>query len=164
MAANSRPVRVLFCCMGNICRSPTAEGVLRHMVRAAGLEDRIQIDSAGTHDYHVGHPPDRRTQAAAAMRGYDLARQRARQVSRQDFLEFDYILAMDGDNLSRLREMAPPAQRDKVRLFLDYSAMRQGEEVPDPYYGGEDGFALVLDLAEEGAAGLLADIKKKLGP
>lgn len=163
MAANSPPVRVLFCCMGNICRSPTAEGVLRFMVQEAGLEDRIQIDSAGTHDYHVGHPPDRRTQVAAAMRGYDLANQRARQVSPQDFVEFDYILAMDEDNLSLLQEIAPVAHRDKLRLFLDYSAARKGEEVPDPYYGGKDGFTLVLDLVEEGAAGLLADIKKKLG-
>ncbi len=149
--------------MGNICRSPRAEGVFRHMVRAEGLEGRIETASAGTHDYHVGRPPDHRTQAAAAMRGYDLENQRARQVSPQDFLEFDYILAMDGDNLSRLRDIAPAAQRSKARLFLDFSAALKGKAVPDPYYGGEDGFALVLDMVEEGAAGLLADIKKKLG-
>jgi protein-tyrosine phosphatase len=149
--------------MGNICRSPTAEGVFRHIVKAEGLEDRIEIASAGTHDYHVGRPPDHRAQAAAAARGYDLASQRARQVSRQDFLEFDYILAMDRDNLSRLRDMAPAPQRSKARLFLEHSAALKEKEVPDPYYGGEDDFALVLDMIEQGAAGLLADIKKKLG-
>lgn len=164
MAATSPRVSVLFCCMGNICRSPTAEGVLRHMVQAAGLDDRVRIDSAGTHDYHVGHPPDRRTQAAATLRGYDLANQRARQVSSQDFLDFDYILAMDEDNLFWLQDIAPAAQRGKVRLFLDYSAGYKGQDVPDPYHGGEAGFTLVLDLVEEGAAGLLADIKKKLDP
>ena len=163
MAVNPPPVRVLFCCMGNICRSPTAEGVFRQMVKAEGLEHRIEIASAGTHDYHVGHPPDRRTQAAAAMRGYDLAKQRARQVSRRDFLDFDYILAMDRDNLSHLRGIAPSPHHGKAQLFLDYSAARKGEEVPDPYYGGADGFTVVLDLVEDGAVGLLADIKKKLG-
>lgn len=163
MADKHPPIRVLFCCMGNICRSPTAEGVFRHMVHAAGLGDRIEIASAGTHDYHIGRPPDRRAQAAAAARGYDLSHQRARQVSPQDFLDYDYILAMDADNLARLRGVAPGAQRDKARLFLDYSETRSGEEVPDPYYGGEDGFMLVLDMVEDGAAGLLADIKKKLG-
>lgn len=133
------------------------------MVQAAGLEDRILIDSAGTHEYHVGHPPDQRTQAAAAVRGYDLGKLRARQVLRQDFLDFDCILAMDEENLSALRSIAPPAHRDKARLFLDYSTTYKGEEVPDPYYGGDDGFTLVLDMVEDGAAGLLADIKKKLG-
>ena len=163
MAANPPPVRVLFCCMGNICRSPTAEGVFRKMVKAEGLEHRIEIASAGTHDYHVGHPPDRRTQAAAAMRGYDLAKQRARQVSRQDFFDFDYILAMDRDNLSHLQGIAPSLHHGKAQLFLDYGGARKGEEVPDPYYGGQDGFTVVLDMVEEGAKGLLADIKKKLG-
>jgi protein-tyrosine phosphatase len=163
MTADFRSVRVLFCCMGNICRSPTAEGVLRHMAQAAGLQDRIRIDSAGTHDYHVGHPPDRRTQATAAMRGYDLSNQRARQVSSRDFLDYDYILAMDADNLAHLQAIAPSTQRDKARLFLDYSTAHKGKEVPDPYYGGDDGFTLVLDMVEDGAAGLLSDIKKKLG-
>lgn len=164
MAGAPRGLRVLFCCMGNICRSPTAEGVFRHMVREAGLEDRIEIASAGTHDYHVGRPPDRRTQAAASMRGYDLSEQRARQVSPGDFLEYDYILAMDADNLAFLRGIAPLAQRHKAQLFLAYSEASRGGEVPDPYYGGEDGFTQVLDLVEDGAAGLLADMKKKLGP
>jgi len=163
MAGNSQPVRVLFCCMGNICRSPTAEGVFRHMVQAAGLQDQIVIDSAGTHDYHIGAPPDGRAQAAAAARGYDLAELRARQVADEDFLEFDYILAMDEDNLSVLRSLAPVEHRGKVRLFLSFSSVRKGKEVPDPYYKGPGGFALVLDMVEEGAAGLLADIKKKLG-
>lgn len=132
------------------------------MVATAGLEGRIHIDSAGTHDYHAGYPPDRRTQATAAMRGYDMRKLRARRVTRQDFVEFDYILAMDRDNLSHLEQIAPTEHRDKAHLFLDYSTTRRGEEVPDPYYGGQDGFKLVLDMVEDGAAGLLADIKKKL--
>ncbi len=163
MGDASGPVRVLFVCMGNICRSPTAEGVFRHMVVDAGLENRIEVASAGTHDYHVGHPPDRRTQAAAAMRGYDLSCQRARQVSLRDFLDYDYILAMDADNLANLQAIAPAGQQEKARLFLDYSEASRGGEVPDPYYGGDDGFTLVLDMVEDGAAGLLAEIKKKLG-
>ena len=163
MGDAARPVRVLFCCMGNICRSPTAEGVFRHMVRDAGLENRIEIASAGTHEYHVGHAPDHRTQAAASMRGYDLSSQRARQVSAREFLDYDYILAMDADNLAFLQAIAPAGQQGKAQLFLNYSEASQGGDVPDPYYGGNDGFTLVLDLIEDGAAGLLADIKKKLG-
>jgi protein-tyrosine phosphatase len=158
-----RPVRVLFVCMGNICRSPTAEGVFRCLVHAEGLGDRIHVESAGTHDYHVGRPPDARSQQAAAQRGYDLSAQRAQQVGPRHVGEFDYVLAMDDDNLAHLQRIAPPGQRDKPRLFLDYAANHKGEEVPDPYHGSEDGFAQVLDLVEEGAQGLLADIKAKLG-
>lgn len=157
------PVRVLFVCTGNICRSPTAEAVFRHAVVSAGLEHKIIIDSAGTHDYHLGHPPDRRTQSAAAQRGHDLAGLRARQVTGQDFVEFDYILAMDLDNLSELRRLAPAQHHGKLRLFMEYSSARRAEEVPDPYYGGVQGFELVLDMAEDAAAGLLQHIKKKLG-
>jgi protein-tyrosine phosphatase len=153
----------LFCCMGNICRSPTAEGVFRHHVVSAGLESRIRIDSAGTHDYHIGHAPDPRSQAAAAARGYDLGALRARQVVPQDFGLFDYILAMDKDNLAELRQVAPQNYRSKPRLFMEYGTYRVGREVPDPYYGGRDGFEQVLDMAEEACAGLLVAIKKELG-
>jgi protein-tyrosine phosphatase len=163
MARISTPTRVLFVCMGNICRSPTAEGVFRHAVTSAGLEQRILADSAGTHGYHLGHPPDRRAQLAAARRGYDLANLRARQVTGQDFVEFDYILAMDLDNLSELRRLAPAQHHGKLCLFMDYSIARRGKEVPDPYYGGAQGFEVVLDMAEDVAAGLLQHIKKKLG-
>jgi len=156
-------VRVLFCCMGNICRSPTAEGVFRQMVEAAGLDARIVTDSAGTHDYHVGRPPDRRTCEAASQRGYDLMGLRARQVTAADFAQFDYVLAMDRENLDHLAGIAPAEFRGKVRLFLDFAEAHKGGEVPDPYYGTERGFTLVLDLVEEGARGLLAEVKKKLG-
>ena len=163
MAQTGTPARVLFVCTGNICRSPTAEGVFRHAVASAGLEQKILVDSAGTHDYHVGHPPDCRTQMAAAQRGYDLAALRARQVTGEDFVEFDYILAMDQDNLSYLKQLAPERHHGKLGLFMEFGSARQGEEVPDPYYGGAQGFELVLDMAEDAAAGLLQNIKKKLG-
>ena len=156
-------IRILFVCAGNICRSPTAEGVFRHSVASAGLGQKIFLDSAGTHGYHVGHPPDRRAQLAAAQRGYDIAGLRARQVTGQDFIEFDYILAMDLDNLSHLKQVAPAQHHEKLALFMDYGSARQGEEVPDPYYGGAQGFELVLDMAEDAAQGLLQQIKKKLG-
>ena len=154
---------VLFCCMGNICRSPTAEGVFRRQVAGAGLENRVRIDSAGTHAYHVGHAPDPRSQAAAAARGFRLGELRARQVARQDFAEFDYILAMDNDNLAELRRVAPREHRAKPRLFMDYSAKRAATEVPDPYYGGAEGFEQVLDMVEDACAGLLVAMKKELG-
>lgn len=163
MARIGTPARVLFVCMGNICRSPTAEGVFRRAVASAGLEQKILVDSAGTHGYHLGHPPDHRTQLAAAQRGYDLAGLRARQVIGQDFVEFDYILAMDLDNLSHLRRLASAQHQGQPSLFMDYSSARRGEEVPDPYYGGARGFELVLDMAEDAAAGLLQHLKKKLG-
>lgn len=156
-------IRVLFVCAGNICRSPTAEGVFRHSVASAGLGQKVFLDSAGTHGYHVGHPPDRRAQLAAAQRGYDIAGLRARQVTGQDFIEFDYILAMDLENLSHLKQVAPAQHLGKLALFMDYGRARQGEEVPDPYYGGAQGFELVLDMAEDAAQGLLQQIKKKLG-
>jgi len=163
MAVIGTPARVLLVCTGNICRSPTAEGVFRHWVASAGLEQKIFVDSAGTHDYHVGHPPDRRAQSAAAQRGYDIASLRARQVTGQDFLEFDYILAMDLDNLSCLKQIAPAQHLGKLGLFMEYASAWKGEEVPDPYYGGAQGFELVLDMAEDAAQGLLQQIKKKLG-
>ncbi|MGQ0578024.1 MAG: low molecular weight protein-tyrosine-phosphatase [Betaproteobacteria bacterium] len=156
------PARVLFVCMGNICRSPTAEAVFRHVVVASGLEQKILVDSAGTHGYHLGHPPDLRTQLAAAHRGYNLVNLRARQVREQDFVDFDYIVAMDRDNLSDLRRLAPAEHHRKLSLFMEYSGAWRGEEVPDPYYGGAQDFKLVLDMAENAAAGLLQHIKEKL--
>lgn len=152
---DNKKVRLLFVCMGNICRSPTAEGVMRAFVALAGRNDVFQIDSAGTHDYHVGETPDKRTQQAALRRGYDLSSQRARQVCAEDFVVFDRILAMDLRNLALLRECCPKQQRFKLALFLDYAEGHEGQEVPDPYYGGTNGFEQVLDLAEAGAKGLL---------
>jgi protein-tyrosine phosphatase len=149
--------------MGNICRSPTAEGVFRRQVALAGLENRIRIDSAGTHAHHIGHAPDPRSQVAAAARGYKLGNLRARQVAQQDFAEFDYILAMDKGNLVELKRVVPWEYRSKPRLFMDYSLRRAGSEVPDPYYGGPEGFEQVLDMAEDACAGLLITLKKKLG-
>lgn len=153
------PTRILFVCMGNICRSPTAEGVFRRAAEAAGVIDQVAIDSAGTHDYHVGRPPDARAQTAAAGRGYDLSDLRGRQVSRRDFAEFDYILAMDGDNMRDLERICPSEHRHKLRLFLDFSARYNGQEVPDPYYGGGHGFEQVLDMVEDASRGLLTRLK-----
>lgn len=152
-------IRVLFVCMGNICRSPTAEGVFRHLVAQHGLSGQVEIDSAGTHDYHLGAPPDARAQAAAARRGYDLSALRARQVTAADFTRFDYLLAMDEDNLAILQRQCPETHRDRVRLFLDFAEGVSLREVPDPYYGGPQGFEEVLDLAENAAGGLLHHIK-----
>ena len=157
------PVRVLFVCTGNICRSPTAEGVFQHLVNAENLHQYVQVDSAGTHGYHVGEQPDQRSVRAAAQRGYDLTSLRARQLAVSDFAEFDYLLAMDQDHRSILERGAPDEHRQKVSMFLDFSQKYGGHEVPDPYYGGGQGFEFVLDMIEDGAAGLLADIKKKLG-
>lgn len=146
--------RILFVCMGNICRSPTAEGVFRHHVEQAGVGDRIEVDSAGTHAYHVGEPADRRAREAAARRGMSLEGIRARRVRTTDFVEFDYILAMDEDNLARLRDEAPPEHLGKLRLFLEFTDGDE-TEVPDPYYGGAAGFERVLDLVERASRGLL---------
>ncbi len=150
---------VLFVCMGNICRSPTAEGDFRHHVEAAGLSDNIEIDSAGTHAYHVGEPPDRRARAAAERRGMSLEGIRARRVSTTDFERFDYIIAMDEDNLYRLRKEAPDNHSAELRLFLDFAAGVE-TEVPDPYYGGTAGFERVLDLVEDASRGLLEALKR----
>jgi len=152
-------IGVLFVCMGNICRSPTAEGVFRHLVAEAGMEARIQVDSAGTHAYHVGEPPDRRATAAAERRGFSLANIRARRVCGADFERFDYLLAMDRDNLSLLRELSDPEYHDKIRLLLEFSSGRE-REVPDPYYGGATGFERVLDLVEEASRGLLETLRR----
>jgi protein-tyrosine phosphatase len=150
---------VLFVCMGNICRSPTAEGVFRHLVEEGGLSDHIEIDSAGTHAYHVNEPPDRRATAAAERRGYSLTAIRARRVVDTDFERFDYIIAMDRDNVERLVEQADVEHHDKIRLFLEF-ANAQENEVPDPYYGGAAGFERVLDLVEDASRGFLETLQK----
>jgi len=153
--------RVLFVCTGNICRSPTAEGVFRKLVADAGLAHEIETASAGTHAYHVGEPPDDRAQAAARRRGYDLSRIRARRVGRDDFVAFDLILAMDRDHHEILARLAPPNARQKVGMMLTYARNATTLDVPDPYYGGPEGFSLVLDLIEDAAEGLLATLREQ---
>jgi protein-tyrosine phosphatase len=143
--------RVLFVCTGNICRSPTAEGVLRHLAKEAGID--VQVESAGTGDWHVGHPPDGRAQHHARGRGYDLSAQRARQVSAGDFERFDLIVAMDRGHLRVLQQQCPREHRAKLRLLV------AGRDVPDPYYGGADGFERVLDMVEGACRELLQEIK-----
>jgi len=143
---------VLFVCTGNICRSPTAEAVLRHLAAEEGIE--LRIASAGIGDWHVGSAPDKRAQHHAKGRGYDMSALRARQVRPSDFAEFDRILAMDGGHLQALQRMAPPGQRHKVRLFI------AGRDVPDPYYGGPEGFEQVLDLVEAACRDLLQEMKR----
>ncbi|MGD8325602.1 MAG: low molecular weight protein-tyrosine-phosphatase [Sphingomonadales bacterium] len=154
---------VLFVCLGNICRSPAAEGVFTALVEQAGLEEKIRIDSAGTGDWHVGHAPDPRMIEAAAGRGIHLHALRGRQVSTQDFHDFDYLLAMDERNLSGLHSLAPEGMEDRARLFLEFAPEKQLREVPDPYYGGPDGFEHVLDLVEAAAKGLLNHIREEQG-
>ena len=149
-------VRVLMVCMGNICRSPTAHGVLAQRVADAGLGDRIVVDSAGTHDYHVGRPPDERAQQHAARRGYDLSAQRARQLTARDFDAFDLVLVMDDANQHAARALCPPGQRHKLRRLTDFCTRHRASEVPDPYYGGAAGFEAVLDLVEDACDGVLA--------
>ena len=154
-------MRVLFVCMGNICRSPTAEGVFREFVQrhAPGLD--VEIDSAGTHDYHVGEPPDPRALKAASSRGLDLSALRARQVEDADFEHFDLILAMDRVNYEALLDRSPPQYRSRIRLLLEFADDAGRDEVPDPYYGGAKGFEEVLDLLEDASAGLLAEVRRK---
>ena len=153
-------VSVLFVCMGNICRSPTAEAVFRHYVENAGLAGHILIDSAGTHDYHIGDSPDSRAQQAALQRGYDMGGLRGRQVEEGDFRRFDYVLAMDRANLAILQRLAPPASDAQVQLLLEYARHHAEREVPDPYYGGAEGFERVLDMVEDAAEGLLRHIRQ----
>lgn len=154
MAESQVPARLLFVCMGNICRSPTAEGVMRAKLAAAGLE--VEVDSAGTHGYHVGAPPDERSQLHARRRGFDLSAQRARQLQALDFERYDWVLVMDEDNLERAAALCPPARRDRLRLFLPHALGDQAPRaVPDPYYGGADGFETVLDLVEQACDALI---------
>ena len=156
---DSQRISVLFVCLGNICRSPTADAVLGRKVEALGLQSRLLVDSAGTGDWHVGQPPDPRAQQHAARRGYDLSALRARQVAVEDFHRFDFILAMDRNNLAELERMRPRGHAGELDLFRRYGGDSRGLEVPDPYYGGEQGFEEVLDLIEEAADGLLAHLR-----
>lgn len=150
-------IRVLMVCMGNICRSPTAEGVLRRKLQLAGLDDRVEVDSAGTHDYHVGNPPDRRAQQHAARRGYDLASLRARELVAADFIRFDLVLVMDDANHRIASRLCPAASRARLGYLMQFSARHAGDlQVPDPYAGGPDDFEDVLDRIESACDGLIA--------
>lgn len=153
-------VRVLFVCLGNICRSPTAEGVFRKLVREHRLDQHFEIDSAGTHAYHVGKPPDERAQAACARRGIDISRLSGRQAIASDIEKFDYVLAMDRENHENLLEICPPGHESRIRLFMEFARNRPEQEVPDPYFGGLGGFDRVLDMIEDAAQGLLEEIRR----
>jgi protein-tyrosine phosphatase len=155
-------MRILFVCMGNICRSPSAAGMFRHVLAQRAPEALVEVDSAGTHDYHVGAPPDRRAIEAARRRGIDLSSLRARQVSSQDFERFDLILVMDEENLAALRSRAAPKYHERIRLLMDYAPTATMRRVPDPYYGGSLGFEEVLDLLEEASEGLLQEVLSRL--
>jgi low molecular weight protein-tyrosine phosphatase len=152
-------VRVLFVCMGNICRSPLAQGVFENVLRRESLEDEVSVDSAGTGHWHVGSPPDERALSAASLRGLDLSAQRARQIARDDCQSFDYILTMDEGNYHMVSSLCRGSA--VVRPFLDFATGSPEREVPDPYYGGPDGFEHVLDLVEEASEGLLEDIRER---
>lgn len=156
-------IKVLFVCMGNICRSPTAEGVFQQRVVQAGLTKQIKTDSAGTHSYHIGSRPDQRSQKAALNRGYDLSALRARKVKQSDFDKFDYVLAMDNANYQDLLAICPEHLESKVSLFLSHAVGLPETEVPDPYYGGPKGFDWVLDLVEQASDGLLKQISQDHG-
>jgi protein-tyrosine phosphatase len=152
-------VRVLFVCMGNICRSPLAQGVFENVLRRESLEDEVSVDSAGTGHWHVGSPPDERALSAASLRGLDLSAQRARQIAREDCQSFDYILTMDEENYHMVSSLCRGSA--VVRPFLDFATGSPEREVPDPYYGGPDGFEHVLDLVEEASEGLLENIRER---
>ena len=158
---SEKPIRVLFVCMGNICRSPTAEGVFTHLVKARNLAHRIEIDSAGTGAWHAGEAPDQRAQAMAKRRGIDISQQRARAVNAKDFNYFDYICAMDLDNLRHLTHACPMDLRDRLHLFCDFATEYKGQDVPDPYYGGKKGFERVFTMVERAAEALLDEIVKR---
>ena len=155
-------VRVLFVCMGNICRSPTAQALFQEAVTAAGLDDEITTDSAGTHAYHIGNPPDARAIITALDRGVDMTDLRARQVCEADFEQFNYVVAMDRDNLSLLEASCSPPEQHRLSLMLDW-AEGWGDEVPDPYYGGDEGFVRVFDMLTEASQGLLEHIVSRHG-
>ena len=157
-------IRICFVCLGNICRSPTAEAVMRHLLGQSGLDDRIEVDSAGTGDWHVGEPPDRRSRETAQSRGFDLIG-RARQFVRTDFGRFDYVVAMDRQNHRNLLQMARDAEeRGKIHLLRAFEPTPGGDQdVPDPYYGGDDGFDRVFDICEVGCSGLLEHIRGRHG-
>ncbi len=147
--------KILFVCTGNICRSPSADGILKHMAAKKGLSDKLYVDSCGLQSMHAGESADKRSAAAALKRGYDLSDQFSRQVRVSDFVEFDWVLALDRSHERALRKMAPPEFKDKVKLMLPFSGVTHRDEVPDPYYGGEDGFEDVLNLLEESCEKLL---------
>jgi protein-tyrosine phosphatase len=153
-------VKVLFICMGNICRSPTAEGVFRNHVQTNNLEHKIKIDSVGTGSWHIGHPPDKRSQEAASQRGYDISNQRSRLINKKDINESDYLLAMDTENILTLKGMITKDKQNKLMRFLEFAPHLNQLDVPDPYYSGLTGFELVLDLIEEASKGLLEHIRK----
>ena len=154
-------VKILFVCLGNICRSPTAEGVFRALVEREGLSDQISADSAGVGSWHIGNPPDRRATAAARGRGIDISSQRARQARAQDFHRYDYVIAMDSENHHALSALCPTGQTDRLYTFMQFAPHLGSGDVPDPYYGGENGFEVVLDMIEAASTGLLADIRAK---
>lgn len=156
----SERVSVLFVCTGNICRSPTAEAIFRKLVADAGMSETILADSAGTHGYHIGEPPDTRAQASAADRGYDLSSLRARRVERADLQRFDLIVAMDRGHFTILSRMAEPSAAHKLKLMMSYADRFEEKDVPDPYYGGPQDFERVLDMLEDAARGLLDSIGK----
>jgi protein-tyrosine phosphatase len=153
--------KVLFVCMGNICRSPTAQGVFRKMLAEAGLESSVRVESAGTHSYHVGEAPDARAQAAAKRRGVDISDIRARQVTQDDYRDFDLILAMDWENLSLLQQQCPRAHKHKLHLLMRFAGEHDAATVPDPYYGGPEGFNTVLDYVEDACQGLIEVVRKR---
>lgn len=153
-------MKVLFVCLGNICRSPTAEGVFRRALEQAGLADDVEIDSCGVGSWHVGKEPDARAQQAALIRGIDLSGLRARQLNVQDFAEFDYVLGMDQDNLRAIRDRKPANSQAHIGLFLDFAGT-PGAEVPDPYYGGDEGFENVLNMIEAASNGLIQHLKRE---
>jgi protein-tyrosine phosphatase len=162
-----KTVAICFVCLGNICRSPTAEGVMRHQLAEAKLTERVMVDSAGTGDWHIDEAPDERAQRAASKRGYDLSTFRGRQVTAADFDRFDLIIAMDDRNVAALKQVCPPAQRGKIRLLMDFATRAKasgydGREVVDPYFGGGEGFEIVLDQCEAACRGLIAALRPQL--
>jgi protein-tyrosine phosphatase len=152
--------RILFVCTGNICRSPTAEAVARHWLRMVGLDGEVQVDSAGIQGYHAGEAPDARAQRAAALRGYDLSRLKARKLAPEDFVSFDLLLGMDEGHLEYMRRKCPPDHMHKVKLFLEFAPAARRRDVPDPYYGGNAGFDQVLDLCEAAVQGLIDTVRE----
>ena len=159
---NKKELSVLFVCMNNICRSPTAEGTLRHLLKAEALHEQVTVDSAGTHGYHAGEGVDSRTRQAATLRGYDLSHVRARKVVPQDMEDFDLILAMDEGNMEYLQKLVMPCKTPRIELFMNYARYFDEREVPDPFYGLGFGFDLVLDMIEDASEGLMAHLKQEL--
>lgn len=154
-------VKVMFVCMGNICRSPSAEAVFHYMVQTSGLRDYVEVASSGTHDYHVGGAADKRSHAAAKSRGIDLSAHRAQHLKKEHCAEYDYIIVMDRSNYHHVMDICPPEHQEKIHYFLDFAPQLNLKEVPDPYFGGSEGFENVLDLVEAASAGLMAEIRER---